>query len=132
MRIFMEGQEEWLEPCGEVMVVIAKLMMGGAFVSLLGGSHSVDGASGFNRSCGAFQASHFVNRAVVPIRRVLVGGQILYFRRKKNARARDETPIALWRSFTRIGRNVAPTLDRCCEIRFLLVIRGRENRQVRN
>ena len=34
MRIFMEGQEEWLEPCGEVMVVIAKLMMGGAFVAL--------------------------------------------------------------------------------------------------
>ena len=29
----MEGQEQWLEPCGEVMVVIAKLMMGGAFVA---------------------------------------------------------------------------------------------------
>jgi len=33
VRIFMEGQEQWLEPCGEVMVVIAKLMMGGAFVA---------------------------------------------------------------------------------------------------
>ena len=34
MRIFMEGQEEWIEPCGEAMVVIAKLMMGGGFVAL--------------------------------------------------------------------------------------------------
>lgn len=27
MRIFMEGQEEWAEPCGEAMVAIAKLLL---------------------------------------------------------------------------------------------------------
>ncbi len=34
MRIFMEGQEEWLEPCGEAMVVIAKVMLAGGFLAL--------------------------------------------------------------------------------------------------
>jgi len=34
MRIFMEGHEEWAEPCGEAMVAIAKfLLLPGAFVA---------------------------------------------------------------------------------------------------
>jgi len=38
MRIFMEGQEEWGEPAGEAMVVIAKLMLAGAFIALVWGT----------------------------------------------------------------------------------------------
>jgi fucose permease len=38
MRIFMEGQEELLEPGGEAMVVLAKLMVGGAVIALVWGA----------------------------------------------------------------------------------------------
>ena len=34
LRIFMEGQEEWLEPGGEAMVILAKLLGAGAFLAL--------------------------------------------------------------------------------------------------
>jgi len=34
VRIFMEGQEEWGEPGGEAMVILAKLLAAGAFLAL--------------------------------------------------------------------------------------------------
>jgi len=33
VRIFMEGQEEWGEPGGEAMVILAKLLGAGAFLA---------------------------------------------------------------------------------------------------
>jgi hypothetical protein len=38
VRIFMEGQEEWFEPGGEAMVVLAKMLAVGAFIALLWGA----------------------------------------------------------------------------------------------
>ena len=37
MKIFIEGSEEWLEPCGEVMVILSKLLLCGAFAALVWG-----------------------------------------------------------------------------------------------
>jgi hypothetical protein len=35
MRIFMEGQEEWIEPTGEVMILLARLFAAGALIAFL-------------------------------------------------------------------------------------------------
>jgi hypothetical protein len=50
----MEGQEEWLEPCGEAMVVLAKLMGVGAFLAF--------GSAAFIR----FAGHHAAGEAVWP------------------------------------------------------------------
>jgi hypothetical protein len=34
MRIFMEGQDAGLEPCGDVLVILAKLFLAGAILAL--------------------------------------------------------------------------------------------------
>ena len=38
MRIFMEGQEEWLEPCGSALVVLAKFLMACAIIAIVWGA----------------------------------------------------------------------------------------------
>jgi hypothetical protein len=35
MRIFMQGQEEWIEPTGEVMIVVARLFAAAALIAFV-------------------------------------------------------------------------------------------------
>ncbi len=49
VRIFMEGQEEWLEPCGSALVVLAKLLIAGSCVALVWGAFIRFGGHGVTR-----------------------------------------------------------------------------------
>jgi hypothetical protein len=111
----MEGQEEWLEPSGEAMVILSKLFLAGAFIALVwGGNYPICGES----YCGhmAFMVSGYNNSLVESSRGILGGRQAIHSRWTKNARARHKASLIPQRQvvFTRTAKD-SPLIVACLQ-----------------
>ncbi len=86
MRIFMEGQEEWLEPGGQAMMIIAKLFLAGAAIAIVWGTVvRFAGVSSYGPANLAARASNLNDSLNRSISGVSAGWQTVHTSRARNA-----------------------------------------------